>query len=84
MPTNLFEVRVCNYHQYLTLMAGVVPDWDQSCKQELDDITVQSQRSNSRTVMQVQTCLQSRNAGGMWKTLLIHIRQSNMGKIMLL
>lgn len=39
-------------------MAGVVPDWAQTGKQEPDDITVQSQRSNSRTVVQVQTCLQ--------------------------
>lgn len=39
-------------------MVGVVPDWDQTGKQKPDEVTVQSQGSNSRMVMQVQTCLQ--------------------------
>lgn len=43
--TNLFEVREWSYHQYLTLMAGGVPDWDQAGKQELHDITMQSQEN---------------------------------------
>lgn len=85
--TNLFEVRECSCHQYLSTMACVVPNWDQTGKHELDDITVQSQgkdgfAGHAGTDMPAANRAEMQAECG--KALLIHIRSNTEEKKLLL